>query len=165
MVVIASLQIGGIDTLRIEVQISRQNFHRNIEILHLVVTQSNVGIDSLVISRLEQDLFVNLSRLFEMSSEVMDGSQTQLIVGCFLKFLMVMHQILLIVLLVGDVEQQPNLEFVFRALEGFTFSVIILAQGVVAAGFIGVVFLIVSFLNEFLVNLYSFPESKVIYLY
>lgn len=45
----------------------------------------------------------------------MDGCQAQLVVGGLLQLLMVVHQVLLVVLLMSNMEQQPDLELVLRA--------------------------------------------------
>jgi hypothetical protein len=58
---------------------------------------------------------------------------------------MVVHQVLLVILLMGQVKQQPSLKRGLGSLQGFSPGVVVEAEGVVAAGLVDVVVLVLCF--------------------
>lgn len=64
----------------------------------------------------------------------------------------------------GDVEKQPDLQLVLGTLQSLSFGVVILAKSVVATGFVRVELLVVSLLDEFVVDLDGLSESPTVLL-
>ena len=67
---------------------------------------------------------------------------------------MVNHQILLVVLLVGDVEQQSCLQRTLWPFECFPLRIVKLAQSIETASLVNEVLLVLSLPDELVVNLY-----------
>ena len=62
-------------------------------------------------------------------------------------------------------KQQASLERSLSALEGFSPGVEVEAKGVVAAGFVDVVVLVIGLSQKFIIDVNGFPGSRGEYLY
>ena len=151
LVIIAGLEVGGEDALRVKVFVASEDFQGDIEVLHLVVAQSNVHVNGFKLSSLKQQLLVNFSGLFVVTPQVVDGSQGELVFGAFLQLLMELHEGFLVILLVGQVEHQPDLQWSLVALLGLPPGIVVQAEGIVAASFENMKVLLVRTLAEELV--------------
>ena len=84
MVIVASLKIGSEDAFRVKGLITRQDFERNIKILHLIVAEGNVHIDGFILSAFKQQFFVNFSCFLVMSTQIVDSCEGELILSALI---------------------------------------------------------------------------------
>ena len=121
LVIVTSFEVCGIYTLRMVCQVLLlEDLETHIVVLHLVVAQGHIYVDGVELSTLQQKLLVNLSGLFIVPSQIMQSRQTKLILGRLLDLGMVSHQILLVVFLVGNVEEESNLQRSLWAFKCFS---------------------------------------------
>jgi hypothetical protein len=82
-------------------------------------------------------------RLLVVTSQVVDDCKGELVLCAFIEFLVVVYEVLLVVFLMGEVEES-SLEGSLCALERLPPNVIVEAEGVVASGLVDVAILIIS---------------------
>lgn len=157
MIIIAGLKVGSENALRIKCLVAGQNFKTHIVVFHFVVAQSNVNIDSFILSALKEKLFVNLSGLFVMSPQIMDCSQCKLVFWAFAQFLMVLHEGFFIIFFMCQMEKQSGLERAFILCFGsLSLGIIIQTKSVVTACLEDMVVIIISLSEKLIINVDGF---------
>lgn len=77
--VIASLKIDSDDRIGVQAKIHREDFQRNVVVIHLVVTKRNVNVNCVEFFVLDQKFLVDLSRLFKVRTQVMQRCHAKLV--------------------------------------------------------------------------------------
>lgn len=75
LIVIASLQIDSSDGVRVDTEIDSKDLEGYIIVVKFVVTKSHIHIEGMEVSLVKEKILVDLSSLFIMISEIMEGSQ------------------------------------------------------------------------------------------
>ena len=110
LIIVTGFEIGSKNTFRVEGFVARKNLQGNVEILHFIVAESNVNVYCFVFPAFEQKFLIDLCCLFVVSSEVMNGGECELILRTLIKLLMVVHEVLFVVFLVGEMEKESGLQ-------------------------------------------------------
>ena len=76
---VASLEVNTDDGVVVEAEIDGEDLQRYIIIVHLVVTEGNVDVNSMEIFVLNKEFLIDFCGLFKVTSQVMEGSHTKLI--------------------------------------------------------------------------------------
>jgi hypothetical protein len=158
LIIVASLQISSEDAFGIESFVSGQNLKRNIEIFHFVVTQRDVDVDRFVFSALQQQFLIDLGRLLIVAPQVVDGRQSQLVLSTLVEFLVVLHQVFLIVFFMRQMEKKSGLQGSLRPLQSFPPGVIVETQGVIAASLVDMIVLVIRLAQKLIVDANGFPK-------
>mmetsp|Transcript_56701 Transcript_56701/g.116121 ORF Transcript_56701/g.116121 Transcript_56701/m.116121 type:complete len:256 (+) Transcript_56701:1633-2400(+) len=98
-------------------KVNLQNFKRHIIIVQLVVAECDVNIQGDGLSVLEKQSLVDICRFLIVVAQVVDGRQGQLILCIVGQFLVVDHQLVLVVQLVRQMKEQPILKSPSRSGE------------------------------------------------
>jgi len=142
--VIARFQIDSGYRFWVESEVDGENFEGHIVVVHLVVAESDVDIDGVEVFIFNQEFLVNLSCLFVVRSEVVQGSQAQLVLNSRHKRRMILHYFVVITsCLLSQVEQQSVPQRRVLGLHCLFLRVLKLTERIHAASFIRVDILIV----------------------
>mmetsp|Transcript_77425 Transcript_77425/g.185562 ORF Transcript_77425/g.185562 Transcript_77425/m.185562 type:complete len:346 (-) Transcript_77425:422-1459(-) len=110
LVVTASLKVHRNSRMRVGGQIALQDFQCHVIVIQLVIAEGDVNVQGQVIAIFHQHALVNIRGLLEVTPEVLDGSQTQLVFFGVRQRLVVNHHGALIVALVGALKEHSRLQ-------------------------------------------------------
>ena len=95
----------------------------------------------------------------------MNGGECELIFRTLIEFLMVMHEVLFIVFLVGEMEEESGLQRSLRTLLGFPLGIVVHTECVVAACLVDMVVFVFGLPEEFVIDIDGLPGWELGYLY
>ena len=116
---VASLEVYTNDGVSIETQVDLEDLEGDIVIVHLIVAKGDINIDGMIILVLDQEFLVDLCGLFEMASQVMESSHTQLIFNRVRKCSMIAHDLVFIPRFLSELEQKSVFKLRVFAFLGF----------------------------------------------
>ena len=159
---IARFEIHTDDRVRVETEIDRQYFQTHIIVVHLVITESYIDVDSMEVFILDQELLVDLSGFLKVRAQIVQGSHAKLVFNRAAQSRMQVHDFVLISELLGQLEQKTHFErTVFEALFGFSLSFLVLSSRVETAGLVYIDLLVLlATLDQFIVDLHSLPKFR-----
>ena len=93
-----------------------------------------------------------------MSPQIMNSSKGKLIFRALIEFLMILHETFFIIFLMGQMEKQSYLERSLISFLSLSSGVVVLAKGIIAAGFKHMKISIIGFPQQFVIDLNGFAE-------
>jgi len=98
---VASTKIHSDNRVSVDTQVHLQDLKRHIVVVHLVVAESNVNVDGMEVLVLHEQLFVDLSSFFKVTSEVVEGGHAELIFDIVRQAAMKVHDLSFLAKLLG----------------------------------------------------------------
>ena len=104
LVVIACFEVNTYYRVGMQAKVNSQDVKTDIIIIHLVVAKGNVYIDCMKVFVFYQELFIDLSCLLEVASEVVKGCHAKLVLNRVCESTVIIHNLVLITHLLGELE-------------------------------------------------------------
>mmetsp|Transcript_34371 Transcript_34371/g.108301 ORF Transcript_34371/g.108301 Transcript_34371/m.108301 type:complete len:621 (+) Transcript_34371:404-2266(+) len=134
LVVVAGLEVDGEGRVREGLQVDGEDLQRHVVVVELVVAHGHVHVEREVLAVLQEQALVDVRGLLEVRPQVVDGGERQLVpVVVRGDFLVVAHELVLVVHLVRDVEEDAVAQVPVRPLEGLLLGALVHLHVVEAA--------------------------------
>jgi len=136
-VVVARLQVDADRRVRVVLQVDGEHLLRDVVVVELVVAEGHVDVERQVLPVLEQVALVDVDGLLVVVAHVVHGGERELVGQHVLQLLVQAHELVLLVELVGHVEEDADLQGRLGPLQRHLLGVLVHAEHEEAAGEVG----------------------------
>lgn len=160
---VAGFEVDAYYGVWVETQIDSKNLQADIIVVHFVVTESHINVDSVIVLVFDQKLLIDLCCLFEVTSQVVESGHTELILYRIGEGSVIAHDFVFVSGFLRQLEQKSVPQLRGFSLLCLNLSLLVVAEGIKAASLVRMqVLVIVVPLHQLVVYVHGFLVVSIV---